>query len=404
MARVRTLLRRKSTAAEDGVRGAARVDRDPRVLAARLRRGDVAVIDAIDLDRSAAALLVGAGAAAVVNASPTVSGRYPSLGATVLLDAGVALVDGVGSDALARLRDGEPVSVVDGTVRRDDTVVASGTAQTADTISMALAASEAGLATQMEAFAASAAEYLRREHRVLLEPGSVPPLRVKISGRDVIVVAPGPDHRDDLSRLRRYAKEYRPVVIAVDEAADTARDLGYTAHVIVGDLTNVSDEALRAARDVVVRLDAEGATAGLARVDRMGIARTTVTTTADPADLALLLADEGDARVIVSAGADRTLVSMLDSGRTRAAADFVTRLRVGSRLVDAHATAAMYRPRISGWAVTLMLVIALLTVAVAVWLTPTGQDLARDLSDRLPTSLSDAVDTIRGTSPEEPAS
>ncbi len=386
----------------DGLTGPVRIDRDPRVLTARLKRGDIAVIDAVDLDRAAAGELVAAGVAAVVNASRTISGRYPSLGATVLVDAGVELVDGVGPEVAAGLRDGDQVSIVAGEIRRGEAVLGAGARQTPESVSVALAASESGLSTQMEAFAASAAEYLRREHRLLLEPSTIPSLRVDVSGRDVIVVAAGPDHREDLARLRRYAKEYKPLVIAVDEAADTARDLGFRVHVIVGDLANVSDAAIRAADDVVVRIDSDGATAGLARVDRMGVARTTVTTTAHPADLALLMADEAGARVIVSAGTDRTLVAMLDSGRTRAAADFVTRLRVGSRLVDAQAAAAMYRPRISGWLVTLLLVVAVLALGAAAWLTPTGQDVMTELSDRLPSFVTDTFDSIRGTSPEEP--
>jgi len=150
-------------------------------------------------------------------------------------------------------------------------------------------------------------------------------------------------------------------------------------------------------------MDGDTGTAGLARVDRMGVARTPVTTTARPQDLALLMADEAGARVIIAAGSDRTLVSMLDSGRTEAAADFVTRLRVGSRLVDAQAVAAMYRPRISGWLVALLLVVALVALATAAWLTPTGQDVVTDLTDQLPASISDAIDNVRGTSPEEPS-
>jgi uncharacterized membrane-anchored protein len=404
MAWVKTLLRRGRTTAAVGLTGTARIDRDPRVLAARLRPGDVAVIDAVDLDRAAASDLVSAGVAAVVNVSSTISGRYPSLGATVLVDAGVELVDGVGPDVVSRLRDGQQVTVADGEVRRGDTVLATGTRQTPESVGAALAASETGLSTQMEAFAASAAEYLRREHRLLLEPSTIPSLRVDATGRDVLVVAAGPDHREDLARLRRYAKEFKPVVVAVDEAADTARELGYRPAVIVGDLANVSDEAIRAADDVVVRIDADGATAGLARVDRMGITRTTVTTTAHPADLALLMADEAGARVIVSAGTDRTLVSMLDSGRTRAAADFVTRLRVGSRLVDAQAAAAMYRPRVSAWLVAVLVLVAVLALGAAAWLTPTGQDVMTDLGERLPSFFSDTLDSLRGTSPEEPTS
>jgi uncharacterized membrane-anchored protein len=403
MCGVKTLLRRSRSASSDGVSGTARIDRDPHVLLGRLRRGDVAVLDQVDLDRATATQLVATGVVAVVNASPTISGRYPSLGATVLIDAGVELLDGVGPGVLTALRDGATVRLVDNQLLRGDDVVATGTRQTPATVTDSLTASEAGLSSQMSAFAASAAEYLRREHRLLLEPATIPTLRPALEGRDVIVVAPGPDHRDDLARLRPYAKEYKPAVIAVDEAADTARELGFKPTVVVGDLSAVSDEAIRNAQDVVVCLDGDAGTAGLARVDRMGVARTVVTTTARPQDLALLMADEAGARVIITAGSDRTLVSMLDSGRTAAAADFVTRLRVGSRLVDAQAIAATHRPRVSGRLLTLLLLVALLALGTAAWLTPTGQDVVTDLTDRLPASVSEAIDTLRGTSPEEPS-
>jgi uncharacterized membrane-anchored protein len=399
MSWVKTLLRRSRAATVDGLTGPARVDRDPRVLAERLRRGDIAVIDQVDLDRATASLLVSKGAAAVVNASPTLSGRYPSLGATVLVDAGVEILDTVGVDVLTTVRDGTSLRIVDDRLLAGESEVAVGTRQSAETVTASLAAAEAGLSSQMAAFAASAGEYLRREHRLLLEPGTIPALRTSIAGRDTVVVVPGPDHREDLARLRKYAKEYQPAVIAVDEAADTARDLGYKPTVIVGDLSNVSDEAIREAGDIVVCLDGDTGAGGLARIDRMGVARTPLTTTVRPQELALLLADEAGAQVIIAAGTDRTLVSMLDSGRTNAAADFVTRLRVGSRLLDAQAVAAMYRPRIAGWLVTLLLLMAVLALGVAAWLTPTGNDAISNLTQ----TVSDTVDTIRGTSPEEPS-
>jgi uncharacterized membrane-anchored protein len=380
---VKTLLSRSRAVPADGLVGPIRIDRDPRLLAGRLRRGDIAVIDQVDLDRHTASLLVDKGVVAVVNAAPTVSGRYPSLGAGVLVEAGVAVLDSVGPEVFSSLRDTETMRLVESSLLRGDTVVVTGTRQTRDTVAASLRTAEAGLATQMEAFAASAAEYLRREHALLLEPGTLPPLRTDLSGRDVVVVAPGPEHRDDLLALRRYAKDFKPAVIAVDEAADTARDLGYRPTVVVGDLTQVSDEALREAADIVVTLDRDLTTTGLARVDRMGLSRSTVTTTARPQDVALVLADDADARVIVSAGTDRTLPMMLDSGRTGAAADFVTRLRVGSRLVDAQAVARMHRPRVSGWLLVLLLVVCLVALGVAVWLTPTGQQVVSDLVARV---------------------
>lgn len=401
MASVRTLLRRSRAAALDGVTAPARIDRDARTVATRLRRGDIAVIDQVDLDRTSAGLIVGAGAVAVVNAAPTISGRYPSLGATVLLDAGVELLDGVGPDVLGILRDGDTVRLLEGDLYLGDRAVASGVRQSAESVSSSLAASEAGLSAQMEAFAASAAEYLRREHHLLLDPDRVPTLGIDLSGKDVVVVAPGPDHRDDLVRLRRFAKEYQPVVIAVDEAADTARELGYKPAVVLGTLTNVSEEALRGAADLVLVLDSDADAAGLGRIDRMGLSRATIVTSALPHDLALLVADEAGARVIVSAGTDRTLVSMLDSGRTEAAAGFVTRLRVGARLVDAEAVAALHRPRVSGAMLALMLLVAVVALVAALWLTPTGQDVARTIADSLPSSVTDVIDSVRAPAPGE---
>jgi len=395
---VKTLLRRSSSTPADGLDGCVRVDRDPRLLAGRLRRGDIAVIDRLDLDRDSASALVERGVVAVVNAAPTVSGRYPSLGATVLVDAGVALLDDVGSDALALLRDGEKLTLVGDRLLRGDSTVLTGRRQDAATVTASLSAAEAGLATQMEAFAATAAEYLRREHGLLLEPGTLPRLDGALRDRDVLVVGPGPEHREDLLRLRRWAKEYRPVVVAVDEAADTARDLGYQAAVVVGDLDRVSDAALKAADHLVVRLDTDATTAGLARVDRLGLTRQTVTTTARPVDLALLLADENEARVVVAAGLDRTLVTMLDTGRAAAAGTFLARLRVGGRLVDAEAVARLHRPRVSGWLLLLLLLVALLVLGVAVWLTPVGQQTARTVADQITVLLD------RGPSPGEPTS
>lgn len=393
---MKTLLRRSRTEAPDGLVGVVRLDRDARVLAGRLHRGDIAVIDHVDLDRQTAGLLVSRGVTAVLNTGPTISGRYPSLGATVLADAGVEILDSVGPEAFSLLRDGEKVRLSGDTVFRGDQPVLTGHRQDAAGVASATSAAEAGLATQMEAFAATAAEYLRREHALLLEPGVLPQVPA-LRDRDVIVVAPGAEHREDLLRLRRFAREYHPLVVAVDEAADTALALGYTPTVVVGDLAEVSERALRAAAHIVVRLDRDAATAGLARVDRMGLARDTVTTTARPADLALLLADENDPRVVVAAGMDRTLVTMLDSGRSEAAGAFLTRLRVGSRLVDADAVARLHRPRVSGWLLVLLLVVALAALVAAAWLTPVGQQTADTLTDR----LSEFVDNVAGTPPGE---
>ena len=74
----------------------ARVDRRTKNLVRRLDRGEIAVINHEDLDRIAADGLVAARVSAVVNSKPTMSGRYPALGALVLIQAGIPVIDEIG--------------------------------------------------------------------------------------------------------------------------------------------------------------------------------------------------------------------------------------------------------------------------------------------------------------------
>src|SRR3712207_1585865 len=112
---------RRTRAAEPGViTGTVRLDRRTKRLVGRLRPGEIAVIDHVDIDRVAADSLVAAGVAAVLNAKPSVSGRYPNLGPEVLVTAGIPLVDDLGEDLFDRLRDGDVVRIEGDKVFRGD--------------------------------------------------------------------------------------------------------------------------------------------------------------------------------------------------------------------------------------------------------------------------------------------
>jgi uncharacterized membrane-anchored protein len=189
-----------------GISGPARVDRRTSSLLRRLRRGDVAVIDHLDLDRASAESLVDAGVVAVVNASPFISGRYPNLGPDLLVRSGVVLVDDVGADVFNRLSDGSEVSIVDGSVLRGETEVASGRQLTAEDIEAKMSQARSGLTTQLQSFTHNTTEFLRREQELLLHGQGVPRTRTRIEGRPVVVVVRGYDYREDLRRLRRYIR------------------------------------------------------------------------------------------------------------------------------------------------------------------------------------------------------
>jgi uncharacterized membrane-anchored protein len=357
-----------------GVVGAVRVDRRTKNLTRRLRPGDIAVIDHVDLDRVAAEALIECEVAAVVNVAPSVSGRYPNLGPDILLAAGVPLLDDVGPDGFARLREGDLVRLLDNTVfDLDGRVLVQGALQTPETVARSMADAREGLAAQLEAFASNTMEYLRRERDLLLDGIGVPDLKTSLEGRHALVVVRGYNYREDLIALRHYVREYKPVLIGVDGGADALLEEGLRPNVIVGDMDSVSDAALRCGAEIVVHAYRDGSAPGLNRVQELGIDPVVFPAAGTSEDVALLLADDGGASLIVAVGTHATLVEFLDKGRAGMASTFLTRLRVGGKLVDAKGVSRLYRSRIPVYSLVLLVLSTAIAFVVALFVTPGGQ-------------------------------
>ena len=359
-----------------GVAGVARVDRHTDALLRRLKRGDVAVIEQVDLDRATADALVIAEVAAVVNAAPSISGRFPNLGPEILVDAGIPLVDGTGPEVLRAVKDGSRVRVHDGVVYLGDKAVAEGVPQTAESVADALVEAKSGLAHQLEAFAANTIEFMRRERGLLLDGLGVPDVEVDLAGRQVLVVAAGYDHVADLGRLRRFVREYRPRLVGVGAGADALLAAGHVPDLIVGNPAEVSNEALTCGADVVVPAFTDGHAPGLHRVQDLGAGAVTFPSSANAEDLALLLAHHHGASMIITVGLSATMGEFLDRGRSGSnASTFLTRLQTGGQVVDGRVVAALYRNRISGWGVLLLLLAVLVAATSALLVTDLGDGL-----------------------------
>ncbi|MGY1701725.1 putative cytokinetic ring protein SteA [Geodermatophilus sp. SYSU D00766] len=354
--------------------GTVRLDRRTKNLTKRLRPGDIAVIDHVDIDRVSADSLVAAKVGAVVNAAPSISGRYPNLGPEILTAAGIPLVDGVGKDVLGALKEGAQVRVEGDTLYGPDGApVAKGTEQTPDTVAAAMAEARAGLSTQLEAFATNTMEYMKRERALLLDGVGVPDVRTTIEGRHVLVVVRGYDYKEDLQALRSYIRDYRPVLVGVDGGADALVEAGYSPDMIIGDMDSVSDHVLKSGAEVVVHAYADGRAPGLKRVQDLGVDAITFPAAATSEDIAMLLADEKGAKLIVAVGTHATLVEFLDKGRGGMASTFLTRLRLGGKLVDAKGVSRLYRSRISTGALVVLVLAALLAIVAALAVTTAGR-------------------------------
>ncbi|HWA64784.1 MAG TPA: putative cytokinetic ring protein SteA [Mycobacteriales bacterium] len=371
--RLATLRRARAGELPPGVVGPVRLDRRTKDLSRRIRPGDIAVIDHIDLDLVGAEALVAGGVGAVVNVAPSVSGRYPNLGPEALIEAGIPLIDNVGSDAFSRLREGDVVRIEDDKVLDlDGLILVQGTRQTAESVAASMVDARAGLASQLEAFASNTMEYLRRERDLLLDGIGVPDLRTQLDGRHVLVVVRGYHYREDLIALRHYVREYKPVLIGVDGGADALLEEGLRPHVIVGDMDSVSDTALKCGAEIVVHAYRDGSAPGLARVQELGVEPVVFPAAGTSEDVALLLADEGGAALIVAVGTHATLVEFLDKGRAGMASTFLTRLRVGGKLIDAKGVSRLYRARIPASALVLLVLATAVAFLVALYVTPGG--------------------------------
>jgi uncharacterized membrane-anchored protein len=388
-----------------GVTGTVRLDRRTSALVRRLRPGDIAVVDHLDLDRATAESLVDCGVVAVVNASPFISGRYPNLGPELLARSGVLMLDDVGADVFTQLRDGSTGRIHDGAVIVGEETVVTGHELGAEEIGSLMEDARSGLSTQLQSFTHNTTEFLRREQELLLHGQGVPATRTVLDGRPVVVVVRGYDYREDLRRLRRFIREQHPVLVGVDAGADALIAAGHRPDIVVvgedglaqGSIagergSTVSDQALRSSREVVLHADRSGRAIGSDRLERLGVRHQTLSASGTSEDVALLLADVRGASLIIAVGTHATLDEFLDRQRAGLASTFLTRLRVGPKLVDAKGVPQLYAGRVRVWHLALVLLAGFLALAVAIAATPVGENWWSSIGG----ALSDVLDWIQG--------
>ncbi|SNT59333.1 Uncharacterized membrane-anchored protein [Streptosporangium subroseum] len=375
-------LRHRKVTDLPGVTAVARIDRRTKGLTKRLRSGEVAIIDHVDVDRVSAEALVACGVAGVVNVAAGISGRYPNLGPQIIVDAGVPFVDNATAELFERIKDGDLVRVHEGVIYLDDEAVGKGDVQTVESIEAAMIEARAGLTVQIEAFAANTMEYIKRERDLLIDGVGVPDIRTVMEGRHVLIVVRGYHYKEDIAALRPYIREYRPIMIGVDGGADALMEAGYMPDIIVGDFDSVSTKVLLSGAELVVHAYRDGRAPGLERVQQLGRTAVLFPAIGTSEDIAMLLADDKGADLIVAVGTHATLVEFLDKGRSGMASTFLTRLRVGSKLVDAKGVSRLYRSRISTPSLLLLVATTLITMGVAIIVSPVGKiwlDSVRDV-------------------------
>jgi uncharacterized membrane-anchored protein len=350
--------------------GPARLDRRTKRLTQRLSQDDIAIIDHADLDRVSAEELLESGVRVVVNVAPSQTGRFPNPGPLLLVRGGVRLIDVPESDLFDNVDDGELLTVRGAGVYRNGTRLAAGRILGADDLATQLAEQRSRVTEALEAFAENTMRYLREEGRLLSEGIDLPALRTRFRERHALVVVRGPGHKRDLRIVRPYVRDFRPVLIGVDGGADALLEAGYKPDVIVGDMDSVSDRALRSGAELLVHAYEDGAAPGSARVRELGLAHVVVPAPATSEDVALLLAFEKGAELIVAVGTHFNLIEFLERNRSGMSSTFLTRLRVGEILIDAKGVSRLVSRQVGLWPLFAFALAGLGALVVAVLVSP----------------------------------
>ncbi len=363
--------------------GTARLDRRTKHLVRRLGPDDVAIIDHQDLDRVSAEELVDSGVRVVVNVARSQSGRFPNPGPLLLVRGGVRLIDAPGAALFDEVGDGEYVTVRGASLFRNGTCLASGHALNATELEAALGEQRARVTDALEVFADNTLQYLREEGRLLAEGVNFPALQTRFRERHALVVARGPGYKRDLAIVRSYVRGFKPVLVGVDGGADALLQAGMKPNVIVGDMDSVSDQALRCGAELVVHAYRHGGAPGAERLDRLGVEYNVVSAPGISEDMALLLAYEKGAELIVAVGTHFNLIEFLERDRAGMSSTFVTRLKVGEILIDAKGVSRLVSRQVGLWPLIAFAAAGLGAVVVAIVASPALRHFIGLLSQRI---------------------
>ena len=366
--RLGVLLGRRNGAADDGaIHGTARLGRKTKDLVKRLGPSDIAVIDHTNIDRIAAEELIATGVRAVLNASDSSNGRYPNAGPLLLARAGVRLVDAPRSDIFERIRDGEPLRVDGGRVTSQGEEIVVGRVLEADELAAQLDRQREEIDAALAAFAENTVSHIRQEGDLLTGRIEFPPTRTAFRDRHVLIVVRGTTHRRDLQALRAYIRDVRPILIGVDGGSNAILEAGLSPDIVLGDMDSASDGALRSGAELVVHAYPDGRAPGRQRLLDLGLEHTVVPAAGTSQDVAMLMAFEKGAALIVSVGAHFNLIEFLDKNRDGMSSTFLTRLRIGETLVDAKGVSRLYNPGLATGPMALLALafMALLVIVVA---------------------------------------
>jgi len=359
------------------LRAKVKVGKKTKDLVKALEPNEIAIIDHQDLDEVAALSLLAARIKGVVNASPSISGRYPNPGPQILLSRGIHILDDVGKEIMEILHDGDYISILGNNIYRNGQLLAGGKMLTLELVEEKMKQASANLDQELDKFIANTLEYAAKEKSLILGKLEMPKLDTDLNGKHVLVVVRGKNYQEDLRIIKPYINEVRPILIGVDGGADVLLESGYRPQIIIGDMDSVKDRTLKCEAELIVHAYPDGRAPGLERIRKLGLEGKVFPAPGTSEDIALLLAYEKGASLIAAVGTHTSMLDFLEKGRKGMASTFLVRLKVGSILVDAKGVSQLYGKKVRLGYLMLIFLAALIPMGVIVGITPATQQIIR---------------------------
>ena len=354
-----------------------KVDRKTKKLAKRLSTGDIAVINHTDIDEVAANSLVECKIKLVINAAPSISGRYPNKGPKILIDNNILIIDNVGENVFEELKEGQVIEVNNGQIYRDGQFIGSGEVMDKSVVEKRTQIAYENMSVELDRFIDNTIEYAKREKGFILGETEIPKMTTNYKDRHVLVVVRGQDYKEDLATIKSYIEEMKPILVGVDGGADALLECGYNPDVIVGDMDSVTDEALKKAKEIVVHAYVDGRAPGLKRVQDLGLDAVVFPAPGTSEDIAMLTAYEYGAELIVALGSHSNMIDFLEKGRKGMASTFLVRLKIGAKLIDAKGVNLLYKSKLKMKYIWALVITAIFPVIIIAYLSPTVQQLIK---------------------------
>ena len=354
-----------------------KVDIKTKKLAKRLSAGEIAVINHIDIDEVAANSLVERKIKLVINAAPSISGRYPNKGPKILIDNNILIIDNVGENVFEELKEGQVIEVNNGQIYRDGQFIGSGEVMDKSVVEKRTQIAYENMSVELDRFIDNTIEYAKREKGFILGETEIPKMTTNYKDRHVLVVVRGQDYKEDLATIKSYIEEMKPILVGVDGGADALLECGYNPDVIVGDMDSVTDEALKKAKEIVVHAYVDGRAPGLKRVQDLGLDAVVFPAPGTSEDIAMLTAYEYGAELIVALGSHSNMIDFLEKGRKGMASTFLVRLKIGAKLIDAKGVNLLYKSKLKMKYIWALVITAIFPVIIIAYLSPTVQQLIK---------------------------